>query len=1016
MRTIKRTPPEINTGLNNYSKYFNQMQFNGINQDQNPYTVDQLSFRDADNMYIDSDDRLVSRPTLQHAELPSKIKTFLETSQYFDLGYILYDLVTIGVGTVYVLQATKNNNMFTICFIPKDNITINKDTLSNITKYHISIIDHYLICFNDKGAKLIDSNNINAGWRDLVIDGYVDIPVTKRVTGNTITNLDGNELTKAHKEEYIWTLDSQTDLPDGDASVQVKSQVDIEDWKLASANIGTEYRIWLKINRTLKAINTNNNYDPKRILENRRMSVANGRICIGEEDSFLFSANGGASFTRVYYPTYPGKFLNICSISEDGLNYFFVASDGVYRCDLGSLQWGNKIKLYDTNRNIKDESQGFAVCYHFKTSDIFTFTTYQNSKVTIYWKAPGLYMGDDYTKDSMGNIDVTGNTWEPYIGWTELENSSFDYTTLNIDNDRALNLALMKTDNNEYITFVVLAAIDTTGTVVLSTIYGSYEQSMKQGTYRIGVIADDPNLYNRIALNKVTADNNEFICDFFLRKVEEIVDETGDNFHPVYYVATSIFTLGGGPSSVILVKSFDMDDLYPNKGGTSQWPIGVGYMPYETSDCYIVGDRLYYKDTGEVVKINNYDNFNFGADNFHYIYRILKDNDSFYWLTTDSKVFTNTLIDNGIAVFTYTYENTEVYTNVPDVSYADTNLYLGFGDLLQITKNTKDPTDLTKTLFNLPGINNQSFIDDITGMINISTTEVALFFKDKIVICAKVEDSNQASGYRYDYYNTKLSTGIRLGDIVMNSLEGSFTIFPTRRGLAAMNYQAFMATTDQVISYISDTVSDLWEDFYNASDKIHIIQWRKKLVLTNGTGTILLYYLETNTWWRWTVPVDVFKSLSDQTSLQLIKDTLLIFEDTIIVNNKTKALRYYDFSKDSAGTSIKWSLVSQPLHMSAPNYYKNIRQLIFQFFDTADKEVTKTFLAHVKLYRKRVTIREPETVSFKVDELRTFVKRFNYWKINELQWGLTNDENTATPDKFELNGITIKYELGEEVR
>ena len=55
-------------------------------------------------------------------------------------------------------------------------------------------------------------------------------------------------------------------------------------------------------------------------------------------------------------------------------------------------------------------------------------------------------------------------------------------------------------------------------------------------------------------------------------------------------------------------------------------------------------------------------------------------------------------------------------------------------------------------------------------------------------------------------------------------------------------------------------------------------------------------------------------------------------------------------------------------------------------------------------------------VKFKVDELRTFVKRFNYWKINELQWGLKNDENTVIPDKFELNGITIKYELGEEVR
>ena len=72
--------------------------------------------------------------------------------------------------------------------------------------------------------------------------------------------------------------------------------------------------------------------------------------------------------------------------------------------------------------------------------------------------------------------------------------------------------------------------------------------------------------------------------------------------------------------------------------------------------------------------------------------------------------------------------------------------------------------------------------------------------------------------------------------------------------------------------------------------------------------------------------------------------------------------------------------------------------------------------AQIKLYRKKITLREPETIQFKIEELRTFVKRFNYWKINEIQWGLGSDANTSTPAQLEFNGISIKYELGEEVR
>ena len=144
---------------------------------------------------------------------------------------------------------------------------------------------------------------------------------------------------------------------------------------------------------------------------------------------------------------------------------------------------------------------------------------------------------------------------------------------------------------------------------------------------------------------------------------------------------------------------------------------------------------------------------------------------------------------------------------------------------------------------------------------------------------------------------------------------------------------------------------------------------------------------------------------TDQVHLKLISGQQYIFEEDD---------RYWDFPRTDHQVRIEWMAQSQPLHMNAPNYYKNIKQLIFQLVETTDKQMT--IMAQIKLYRKKVTVREPEVVAFKIDELRTFVKRFNYWKINELQWGLASDPETVTPAKLILSGVTVKYEYGGEVR
>lgn len=370
--------------------------------------------------------------------------------------------------------------------------------------------------------------------------------------------------------------------------------------------------------------------------------------------------------------------------------------------------------------------------------------------------------------------------------------------------------------------------------------------------------------------------------------------------------------------------------------------------------------------------------------------------------TNGNRLFVTNFSDTDQAQLDFEIGEDKPYTDVPTVSFSGTDLYLGFDNYLAITSNTRKEESL---IFNLPTVTNQYFRTTITNLINISTTDIAVFFEDKIIICSKVEDSTL--GFRYDYYPTKLSTGTRLGDSVINTIEGSYTIFPTKRGLAFMNYQAFMATTDQILTYITDNIEDRYNKFYAESDAIKMVQVRDKLYMSNGTKDILIYDLVKGQWWFWQIPENIKKLLTDQIDLQVITNTLCIFKDHKV---------YKDFPYTQKAKNIDWFVISQPLHLRAANYYKNLKQLVFHLLSEEDTNKQHSIIVQIQCYRKRLDTKEPEIINFKIDELRTFVKRFNYWKINEVQYGLANDTESIIPTRLRLNGIGVKYEIGEEVK
>ena len=65
--TTNRNPLRVSTGSNDFTKqrYFNQVSWNGLNDNRNIATIDPQSFNDCNNVFMDTNEVLCSRPAIK---------------------------------------------------------------------------------------------------------------------------------------------------------------------------------------------------------------------------------------------------------------------------------------------------------------------------------------------------------------------------------------------------------------------------------------------------------------------------------------------------------------------------------------------------------------------------------------------------------------------------------------------------------------------------------------------------------------------------------------------------------------------------------------------------------------------------------------------------------------------------------------------------------------------------------------------------------------------------------------
>lgn len=283
----------------------------------------------------------------------------------------------------------------------------------------------------------------------------------------------------------------------------------------------------------------------------------------------------------------------------------------------------------------------------------------------------------------------------------------------------------------------------------------------------------------------------------------------------------------------------------------------------------------------------------------------------------------------------------------------------------------------------------EEFDDTINAIHPVSKDELAVFLEDSIY---HVTSTN--------VYKTKIGTGCKFGSSVITTFDGSTILFSSDRGLVAMTYQNFIASNEQTLSYLSDTISKRFSEFNKGTVKLY--QYKYWIICYKDDSTIAYVYdIRNQSWWE----MDYNEPISDIITL----DIPILLSEYKLYHLDTSNNDYKDFNG-----VINWSILSQKLHFDAINYYKRIISITLS--SNSKTNINSNILLKVKNYRNDVDIKDIEVLDYDVNIIRNFVKQLNFSKVQEFQYKLFNDEDLAVQKPLSLNNVSIKYSITGVIR
>ena len=179
------------------------------------------------------------------------------------------------------------------------------------------------------------------------------------------------------------------------------------------------------------------------------------------------------------------------------------------------------------------------------------------------------------------------------------------------------------------------------------------------------------------------------------------------------------------------------------------------------------------------------------------------------------------------------------------------------------------------------------------------------------------------------YFKSRIPLGCKQNSDIITTYDGRYTIFSTERGLVSMAYQDFISSTEQALTFLSDDIFDRYMSWSN-NEAVKLLAYKFwLLVYKSDSKEAFVFDLRNNSWW----PVSVsFAAVPNNNQFFIWYSQLILVYNQYLYVFDTKATDYYDienYSSDIGKNVVKqinWYIMSQKIHF-AQYYYRGERLL-----------------------------------------------------------------------------------------
>lgn len=979
VRTINRQPytvKQLDYGDVKY-KFFNHSNWKGVCDDKNYLGVDQETFADSKNVYVDKEGLLKSRPS---------VKQYVMTQSGLQE---IYDVWTFGQWTVYKTGDTS------LVFVKGDKVS---QTLNTTNKdFKLILADEKIFIFEPNKLWYVD---LTAETISEMLDGKdkIYVPVTKYVVLRKETSQESpNVLTSSYITRYSYTKgESVAELIGKTGTVKIG-----DDTYIVTFDDFTELTFVKRIRKL-----TNKNY-----INGEPLVFVNeglGYVLIGEwnDDTAytLYYSNDNIIFQSL--PVLEGQLsknytlLPAISQSKDHVYAVLYKDDGPYAYTIFYASNSNIIPFPTWTKMIDPDASDTPYTYkydsvipssHFNIPIHISYT-HGRTEAKAISGSPGYYYDEKIFGVYLVGYRMTGDNIMQSVAC-----HCITYNT----NKHTNNKIYAKYQNFE---------------AQLCTIFCKDYYIAVRNNNRLVLKCSNTDIITGIPIRYDILCNIKYSRQIQFSSVQGII--YCDVLEPRNY------TVSSGPEEVMLklvrCKLSYNESLYESSV--------TNYTDYSTRTSINLPDDAKI----EITYTNNRPNLfstKFLISSYlttcitfkYYMYgngstKLLVEgmpvgmSDGFYIVNNDTLYTSN--FDDAVQVDVLT--EGELKFDVFDHETELSQFFVSKGKNLYINaQGSNVGVDDFKWYF--PERNVQEFDYEITNLHPISTTEIAVFLQDSIYYVKPVTTTiNGIETIAYSYYKSRIPLGCEEGSDVITSYDNKYTMFVTKRGFVAMSYQDFIASDEQALTFLSDTIYDMFNEWNKGAIKLFQYNFWIILYRTN-TGKAFIFDMRGNSWWPIEYNSNVKKFIEIDRKPLLLSGLYLYKLDTSNDN-------YFDGNSLKDGR-IDWFLSSQKLHLDAINYYKHIVNLTFFGYNYSDKDVNVRFNLRVINYRKQTDTNETKSfsaVDYKIQLTRTFVTRINYYKVNQVQYILESSRDEDAEDKIpvplSLTAISLKYLVTGQVR